>query len=79
MTKQEVKDLCEDDKEMCWWAMVLFAEIMEVGTGPHAKDRDALYLFVKWKVEEFPRLLVQRQLSKAKEKFLSQQVQEPEG
>lgn len=68
MTKKEIKSLCEDDPQLQWWAMVLFAEICEVATGPYREDRDAVFRFVQQKEAEFPRLVIQRQLEKAKNK-----------
>lgn len=70
MTKQEIKDLCEDDPKLQWWAMVLFVEISEVahngyGYGP---DDRVLAEFVHAKVDEFPRLIIQRAQEKVKER-----------
>lgn len=71
MTKNDVKTLCEDDDKLQWWAMVLFAEIMEVASvgAPYADDDEAVANYVRSKAAEFPRLIVQRQLEKAKEKL----------
>lgn len=70
MTKQEVKDLCEDDDKLQWWAMVLFAEICELVQtidNAYGGDPQTLTKMVRGKVQEFPRLVIQRQLEKAKE------------
>lgn len=68
MTKNEIKSLCEDDTQLQWWAMVLFAEICEVISGGYGQDRDAVFRFVQQKEAEFPRLVIQRQLERAKKK-----------
>jgi hypothetical protein len=68
VTKQDVKDLCESDDRLQWWAMLLFAEISDVA-GPHSAHRDDDKLiadYVRAKSVEFPRLVVQRQLEKAR-------------
>lgn len=66
MTKAEVKLLCEDDEMLQWWAMLLFAEIMEVGTGSYSEDDDVLVRYVRTKIKEFPQLVIQRATEKAK-------------
>lgn len=74
MTKAEVKDLCEFDPKLQWWAMVLFAEIMEferVNCRVTPEGRDRMCRFVEDKCLEFPRLVVQEQLNRAKEHFES--------
>ena len=68
MTKQDVKDLCESDDKLQWWAMVLFAEISDLA-GPQSQCRDhdkSVAEYVRAKVSEFPRLVVHRQLEKAR-------------
>lgn len=66
MTKNEVKAICEADDRLQWWAMVLFAEISELMSGGYREDKDAVHSYVRSKVEEFPRLVVQRAVEKAK-------------
>lgn len=61
MTKNDVKTICEADDELQWWAMVLFAEISDTATGYYGKDPDVIVRTVMSKVEEFPRLVIQRQ------------------
>ena len=68
MTKDEVKALCEDDQKLQWWAMVLFAEIASLSQSGYWNDDQAIAGYVRSKIEEFPRLVVQRQLEKIKEK-----------
>lgn len=86
MTKAEVKDLCEFDPKLQWWAMVLFAELCDYhqaldyscggNWGEHEyKDMTRL---MKHKAEEFPKLVVQEQLNRAKEHFESLKKEEPE-
>ena len=67
MTKDEVKALCEADDQLCWWAMVLFAEISELAAGSYRYDNQVVADYVRCKTGEFPRLVVQRQLEKLKE------------
>lgn len=69
MTKADVKALCETDGQLQWWAMVLFAEISELaGTHSGYRDDDKLIAScVRSKVDEFPRLVIQRALEKAKD------------
>lgn len=86
MTKDEVKTLCEDDDKLQWWAMVLFAEIMEVASvGASYENNEkaiaryvekAIARYVRIKVEEFPRLVIQRQLEKVKEKLDSTETED---
>jgi hypothetical protein len=67
VTKNDVKALCEADEKLQWWAMVLFAEIMEVGTGGYSTADNVIAEYVRAKVAEFPRLVIQRQIEKANE------------
>ncbi len=67
MTKVEVKSLCEADDKLQWWAMVLFAEIAEVAESGYRDDDKVIAQYVRAKIAEFPRLVIQRQLEKAKE------------
>lgn len=68
MTKADVKLLCEADDQLSWWAMVLFAEICDFVEA--AKQQDApdkmIADYVRGKNEEFPRLVVHQQITKAK-------------
>lgn len=66
MTKNDVKLLCETDQQLQWWAMVLFAEISELMIHGH-KYGQAEWDCVQMKVEEFPKIVVQRALEKAKQ------------
>lgn len=65
MTKEEVKLICENDPQMQWWAMVLFAEIMAVVDSLKDNDKD-LAFYTRLKTDEFPRLVVQNQINKFK-------------
>ncbi len=71
MTKDEVKTLCEADPKLQWWAMVLFAELLEfhemLRLNPRTKDNERFWVLASDKVAEFPRLVIQRQLEKAAE------------
>lgn len=67
MKKDEVKTLCEADDKLQWWAMVLFAEICDLA---HATEQGVLFngdlgSCVRRKCEEFPRLVIHRQIEKA--------------
>lgn len=69
MTKDEIKTLCEADDQLCWWAMVLFAEICQYAEARFSGYEDrSLWPYVVAKVEEFPRLVIQRQIDKVKNK-----------
>lgn len=69
MTKDEVKTLCEADPQLCWWAMVLFAEICDQETLSRSGwGANELYPQVQYKVKEFDRLVIQRSMEKAKGK-----------
>lgn len=70
MTKADVKKLCEADDKLQWWAMVLFAEIAELVAMVHPSQHDlkSVWPTVQSKVEEFPRLVVQRKLEEADER-----------
>ena len=71
MTKQEVKDLCEDDLQLQFWAMVLFAEINTIAerNSWYRNDDKAIADYVRLKVDEFPHLIVMRRLQKVQEKL----------
>lgn len=73
MTKAEIKLLCEDDDQLNWWAMVLFAEISEywdyIEKNYSRLDGQAATFtdIVSGKVKEFEKLVIQRAKEKAKE------------
>lgn len=71
VTKRDVKDLCEADYRLQWWAMVLFAEIVEIASvsSQHRDDDLVVASYVRAKADEFPRLVVQRQLEEARDKL----------
>jgi hypothetical protein len=66
VSKDDVKLLCETDDKLQWWAMVLFAEIVALVHSGYGKEDNTLAEYVRAKVEEFPRIIIQRQLEKAK-------------
>jgi hypothetical protein len=68
MTKEEIKEVCQEDDKMEWWAMVLFAEISVIVTeAEHARhEPKEVWPIIKAKVEEFPKLLVLRTIARAK-------------
>jgi len=68
MTKDEIKLLCEDNQQLQWWAMVLFAEISELVKHGHKNDT-AIWQIVEAKVDEFPKLVVSEALQNAKKRI----------
>ena len=67
-TKDQIKLLCEDNPQLQWWAMILFAEISDLLHGQLNANDDIKMLanYVKAKVEEFPRLVIHESLNAAK-------------
>jgi hypothetical protein len=78
MTKNEIKTLCEDDNKLQWWAMVLFAEICDMVQNGYSPDDPAVCSVIKCKVDEFPKLVIQRQLEKVKEKNEAEEAKQNE-
>lgn len=68
MTKDEVKLLCEHNPQLQWWAMVLFAEIVEMIDSSQPKDL-AVLTIVSHKSKEFKDLIIQENLNAAKKHF----------
>lgn len=67
MTKTEVKILVESDDKLQWWAAILFAEISEfVDAQKGGHDVETIYKCIRGKVEEFPGLVIQTMLDRAK-------------
>lgn len=66
MNKDAIKTLCESDPRLQWWAMVLFAEISEMVDYQQGRFDAAVMKVIATKVDEFPRLVVQESLNKAK-------------
>lgn len=70
MNKQRVKDLCEGDDQLQWWAMVLFAEVcnwLEDVRNGHC-DMKTAFPSIAYKEIEFEKLVVQRMEELTKEK-----------
>jgi len=78
MSKDDVKDLCEADGKLQWWAMVLFAEIVSVADAfsGYRNDDKAIAGYVRSKVDEFPRLVLHRQIEKARQDRAAEGVEQ---
>lgn len=80
LTKQDIKDLCEANDQLQWWAMVLFAEISELVTHYKSTGQDltrGAIDVIQTKVDEFPRLVVQEAIKQSKEKLGEVEEEEP--
>ena len=72
MNKQRVKDLCEGNPQLEWWAMVLFAEVCDLveydknSQGSYEKEA---YKIIKQKTEEFDHLVIQEMEKQTKERL----------
>lgn len=67
MIKADIKSLCEGNKKMAWWAMVLFAEICEVVHNCERDHPDFIKQYAVGKAKEFERLIVMNAVESAKE------------
>jgi hypothetical protein len=79
MTKDEIMALCEADDKLLFQAMILFADLAEfVANNRTAQGRIARIAEIR--VDEFARLVIGRQVEKAKGKpTLEQRVARLEG
>lgn len=71
MTKPEIKMICEDDPQMQWWAMVLFAEISDLVHYIELHNEpfdDAVKNIICRKIKEFKDLFLAHQIKKIKDK-----------
>lgn len=74
MIKEDIKLLCETDPQLQWWAMVLYAElcsyyeevVYQAGNKLTQSDYDLLINQLRYKVEEFPKIVIHHQIQKAK-------------
>lgn len=64
MLKQEVKDICENDDKMQWWAMLLFAELSDLIHHCEHDYDDVILKVIINKIKEFERIIV---MEKAKD------------
>lgn len=68
MIKTDVKDLCEANEKMAWWAMVLFAEICDaVHHVQHREEPSYILRCTVEKVKEFEKLIIMNAVESAKE------------
>lgn len=81
MTKEDIKLICEADERMQWWAMILFAELSQyfdsvnhlANYKPGPNDHRMMFDQLKYKFEEFQKLIIQRQIEKAKDQIKEEQ------